>query len=193
MLKGPNRRIAGGRISRLDRAAFLIAAGPSESLRLPWPIQAGSRLGMPCYTLLSFGVLRPFTRLMQSNFLALHFAGVASDEASFTQWRSVNFIVSNQSPGDAVADGTGLPAVAAATDGDLDVEPVQHLYFGQRLADHHARGFPAKILVEWTFVDYDFPRAAADAHSRCGRLSATGALIYLFSLSHLRYQLELLV
>ena len=69
---------------------------------------------------------------MQTNLLALNLTVVAGDQASLAQSAAQAFVIVHQGTGQAMANGAGLAAGAAALDGSDDVEAVNRLGEFQR-------------------------------------------------------------
>src|SRR4249919_1711433 len=116
---------------------------------------------------------------VQTDLLALDFAGVAGHESGLAQVAFQRLVVLDQGAGDAEADGAGLAGDAAAFDGDRDVELVGHFGQLERLAHDHARGFAAKELVELTAVDGDGAFTRTQEHAGGGGLATAGAVVVL--------------
>src|SRR5690606_1388895 len=88
--------------------------------------------------------LRGAAGLVQTDLLALDFAGVAGHEASAAKVTLQLGVVFDQRAGDAQADGAGLAGDATAFDGDVGIELVAALGQLERLAHDHARGLTAE-------------------------------------------------
>src|SRR5438552_17797155 len=120
---------------------FTIRYAPKTKSR-----QAG---GFPCPVMLrlTFRVLLAPPRFVQSHFLSLDFSRVAGHQARGAERRFQCCIILDQRARNAVANGAGLAALAAAEDVDEDVEASEVLRQLERLAHHHAAGLAREELV----------------------------------------------
>src|SRR5436305_4076151 len=110
--------------------------------------------------------------------LALLPARVAREEAGLLETLAQFHVVDLQRAGDAVPDGAGLAARAAAVDDDDDVEAVVRLGQRQRLLDDHLQHFVAEVLVQGAVVDRDRPRALTKVHARRRGLAPSRSVIF---------------
>src|SRR5436305_13178648 len=86
--------------------------------------------------------------LVQSHFFSLDFSRIARHETRGAELALKSRIVLDQRPGDAVAHGAGLAALATAIDVHHDVEARQVLRHLERLAHHHAASFAAEEGID---------------------------------------------
>src|SRR5207247_1423393 len=87
-------------------------------------------------------------------------------------------VVDLQRAGDAVADGTSLPARTAAVDGDHDVELVDGLRERERLLDDHLQHVVAEVLVQRPLIDGDLSASLTKVHARGGGLPPSRAVVF---------------
>src|SRR4029077_17649823 len=104
---------------------------------------------------LALRVLRPATRLAQTDLLALDLARVARNEARLAQHLAEALVVRHQRARDAVTDRAGLAGGAPAADRGVHVELALRLGDRERLADDHPRRLAAEKRVERAAVDDD--------------------------------------
>src|SRR4051794_26404551 len=125
---------------------------------------------------LALRVLRCLACSLQAVLLALLHPRIARQQAGLAEWQSVGFgIQLQQSPGDAVADRTGLSGDPPALDLDHHVEaalgpghPERHPHL--RLVDR-----VAEVLLERSAVDHDLALTRQQPDAGDGRLATTGA------------------
>src|SRR3569623_690840 len=108
--------------------------------------------------------------------LTLLGARVARQVAGLLQRRAERRIDPRQGARDAVADGVRLARKAPARDVHEDVEAAGGLGQLQRLAEHHAGGLAAEVLLQRARVDLDLAvaRLQPDAGNRV--LASTGGV-----------------
>ena len=128
---------------------------------------------------LALGELRRAAGFVQTDFLALDFAGVTRHETGFAQRGFKRFIVFDERTSETEADCTGLTGDTAAFDGDEHVELVVELGQFERLAHDHARGFATKKGIERLAVHLNAAFAGAQEHTRSGGFAAAGTVLLL--------------
>ena len=99
---------------------------------------------------------------MQADLLALHLAGITSDEASLGERRLQRRVVFDERPGNAMAHRAGLARLATAEHVHLDVERLRVVGELERLAHDHAARLAREVLVERLLVDDDVALARLD-------------------------------
>src|SRR5690606_15321835 len=122
---------------------------------------------------LTLGVLWTLARFAQTDLLTLHFTGVASYEAGFTQSRTQVFVILHQGTGQTMANGTGLTEAATTTHSHFNVELVNQINVFQRLANHHARYLTTKVLVQRAIVHGDHTGTSSNKYASGRGLAAT--------------------
>src|SRR5947199_4635421 len=125
----------------------------------------------------AFRVLLAPPCLVQSDFLSLHFSRIAGHETGGAERAFQSRIILDQRPGDAVAHGAGLAALAAATHVHHDVEARRALGELERLAHHHASGLAAEELVHRLAVHDELAFAGLEEHSRNRALAPSGSVV----------------
>src|SRR5690606_39712258 len=120
---------------------------------------------MRASTQLALAELLATTRLVETDFLAFDFAGIASDEAGLLQGGLQGLVVVDERTGDAVADCAGLAAFTTAVNVDVEIERFKVVGQFQRLAYDHAAGFASEVFVDGLAVDDDLARAFLQEHA----------------------------
>jgi hypothetical protein len=108
--------------------------------------------------------------------LALLLTSVAGEEPVALEEGPEVAVELQKSAGDAVSDGTGLPALSAALDGDENVELLEELGGLEGLTEDHDRCGAVEVLIGGLSIDDDVSGAGAKSDARGGGLaSACGA------------------
>src|SRR5262245_10247610 len=153
--------------------------GPTDSKA------ARRRPGCGCVRIgLALGELVTAARLVQPDLLALHLARVARDEPRLLQRRLERRVVLDQRAGNAVADGAGLPRLAASVDVDVDIEARERIGELQRLAHDHAPGLAREELVHRLAVYRDLAGAGLQKYAGHGALAPAGAVVLMLPRLH---------
>ncbi len=156
----------------------LILAAP-DGFEPPMPESESGALplGYGAVDGLALRVLSRATCLVQTDLLALDFAGVTGHESGFAQRRLQAFVVFDEGASNAEADCASLASRAAASDADEDVE-----FFGgfdqlQRLTHDHACRLATEEFIKCLAVDRDRTAALAQVHACGGGFATAGAVV----------------
>ena len=98
---------------------------------------------------------------MQTSLLAFHDAGVAGQEASLLQHRTVLVALLQQGAAQAVTDSASLTGNTAAGNADDDVILALQAQQDQRRTDDQLQGLQTKVVVDVTIVDGDLAGAGS--------------------------------
>jgi hypothetical protein len=126
---------------------------------------------------LSFGKLRFLPGFPQTNLLTLYFTGIASHESRFAKRRPQVVVVFHQSPGDAMANSTGLAKTTAAAHRDVDVETLCHFQQFERLPHYHSGDFSTEISIQWPSINRDVTATTCQKDAGSRGLATTCAVI----------------
>src|SRR5690606_22585012 len=116
-----------------------------------------------CAGELALGVLRRLASLLEAVLLALGLARVAGQQTRLLQRRAPLGVLALQAPGDAAAQGAGLPGHAAAGDACDDVEAALGLGGPERLPHVCLERLDREVVLQRAAVELEAPRARDDA------------------------------
>src|SRR5690606_14144033 len=108
--------------------------------------------------------------------LAFHHASVAGQEATLLEHRAQGRLEVVQRLGDAVTNGTGLAAEAAASNGDGNVVLVETISGDDRLLHDQLQHGASEIALELAAVDSDLALARLDPDAGNGVLALAGGI-----------------
>src|SRR5436305_12441842 len=116
---------------------------------------------------------------MQTDFLSLDLARIASHQAGLAQKRLERRIVLDQRARQTVAHGPRLAELPSSLYVHPDVELGQLVGQHKGLAHDHLPGFACEVLVRRTVVHDHITLAGLDEHPRYGTLTSSGSVIVL--------------
>src|SRR5450759_1825463 len=124
---------------------------------------------------LALRVLRSLAGPLQAVLLALLHPGVTGQQACLLEGRPEVWVVLDECAGNAMRDGPGLTAGAAADHLDADVELALGAGDAQRREGCHLQDPATQVCERFLVIDQDAAFAGLDAHARNRVLATAGS------------------